>query len=90
MDVTQVRILPAGKDENPRIKAYVTIVLDESLLINNIKVIQGEESLFLAMPSKKLKSGEFHDLVYPINREMRAKLETVVLEKYSRLSGVGA
>ena len=90
MDVTQVRILPAGKDENSRVKAYVTVVLDGSLLINNIKVIQGTESLFLAMPSKKLKNGEFHDLVFPINREMRAKLETAVLEKYSRLSGVGA
>lgn len=90
MDITQVRITPAGKKEHPRLKAYVTVVLDRCLLINNIKLIQGDNSLFLAMPSKQLKNGEFQDLVFPINREMRAKLETAVLEKYSRLSGVGA
>ena len=87
MNITKVRVKPAGKNENPKLKAYVTVVLDNSLLINNIKLIQGDSALFLAMPSKQLKNGEFQDIVFPTNRKMRGQLESAVLEEYRKLTG---
>ena len=80
MNITEIRvrkILPEGK-----LKGIVSITIDNVLAIHDIKVVQGEERLFAAMPSRRDDSGMFRDIVHPINTEIRKQMEDQILSAY--------
>lgn len=81
MRITDVRIRKM-LGETGSLKAYAGIVLDDAVAIHDIKVIEGEKGLFIAMPSKKDKLGTFRDIVHPINTETRELIAVAVLEAY--------
>jgi len=67
-------------------KAVVSITFDNEFVVHDIKVIEGEKGLFIAMPSRKALDGEFRDIAHPINSETREKLQKSILEKYETIS----
>jgi stage V sporulation protein G len=82
MDVTEVRIFLVNNEE--RLKAYATITIDSVFLIRDMRVINGNTGLFVAMPSRKIKDGTFKDIAHPLNSETRQMIETKVLAEYER------
>jgi stage V sporulation protein G len=81
MQITDVRIRRVTKDEG-KMKAFVSITIDEEFVVHDIKVIEGEKGLFIAMPSRKTADGEYRDIAHPINSETRARIQEIILEKY--------
>ena len=86
MNITQVKVFPV---EEEKLKAYVSIVLDDCFLVSDLKVIQGPNGLFISMPSKRKKNGEFKDVAHPLNRETRERMERRILEEYGRVKTAG-
>jgi stage V sporulation protein G len=82
MNITQVKVFPVAEE---KLKAYVSIVIDECFLVSDLKVIQGPNGLFISMPSKRKKNGEFKDIAHPLNRETRERMEKRILEEYARV-----
>src|SRR5512143_840068 len=82
MDVTEVRVFPVNNEE--RLKAYATITIDSVFLIRDLRVINGNAGLFVAMPSRKMKDGTFKDIAHPLNSETRQLIEQKVLSEYER------
>ena len=80
MKITDVRVRKVNKDG--KMKAVVSVTFDNEFVVHDIKVIEREDSLFIAMPSRKTADGEFRDIAHPINAETREKNQTAVLEKY--------
>ena len=80
MQITDVRVRIV--DGNAKMKAVASITLDEAFAIHDIKVIEGEKGLFIAMPSRKAADGEYRDIAHPINSETREKIQNIILEKY--------
>jgi stage V sporulation protein G len=70
--------------EEEKLKAYVSIVLDDCFLVSDLKVIQGPNGLFISMPSKRKKNGEFKDVAHPLNRETREMMEKRILGEYQK------
>ena len=85
MIVTNVKIKKVDGDKLDRLKAYVDITLDESLVIHGLKLMQGEQGLFVAMPSRKMRNGEYKDIVHPICPDLRNYITKVVEEKYNAI-----
>ena len=85
MNITQVKVFPVSEE---KLKAYVSIVLDECFLVSDLKVIQGPNGLFISMPSKRKKNGEFKDVAHPLNRETREKMEKRILEEYDKVKSL--
>ena len=83
MQITDVRIRKVAKDG--KMKAVVSVTFDNEFVVHDIKVIEGEKGLFIAMPSRKALDGEFRDIAHPINSETREKIQKCVLEKYETL-----
>lgn len=81
MDITEIKVHPVEQD---KLKAYVSIVLDNCFLVSDIKVIAGPSGLFVSMPSKRKKTGEFKDVAHPLNRETRQWMEQRILAEYER------
>jgi stage V sporulation protein G len=81
MEITQVKVFPV---EEEKLKAYVSIVLDDCFLVSDLKVIQGPNGMFISMPSKRKKNGEFKDIAHPLNRETRERMEKRILQEYER------
>jgi stage V sporulation protein G len=81
MEITQVKVFPVNEE---KLKAYVSIVLDDCFLISDLKVIHGPNGLFISMPSKRKKNGEFKDIAHPLNRETREWMERRILEEYEK------
>ena len=81
MDITQVKVFPVKEE---KLKAYVSIVLDECFLVSDLKVIQGPNGLFISMPSKRKKNGDFKDIAHPLNRETRERMERRILDEYEQ------
>src|SRR4249919_3288954 len=79
MEITQVKVFPVDEE---KLKAYVSIVLDDCFLVSDLKVIQGPNGLFISMPSKRKKNGEFKDMAHPLNRETRDIMEKRILGEY--------
>ncbi|MEK6580109.1 MAG: septation regulator SpoVG [Bdellovibrionota bacterium] len=79
MDITEVKVFTVDEE---KLKAYVTIVIDDCFVVRDLKVISGNGGLFVAMPSKKRKDGSFKDIAHPLNQETRTDLEKKVLEAY--------
>jgi len=84
MKITEVKVFPARGDSG-RLKAYATIVFDDSFIVRDLKVIEGHKGLFVSMPSRKRKDGTFRDIVHPLNSEMRREIETRIIEEYNRV-----
>lgn len=80
MNITDVRIRKVETDN--RMKAIASITLDDCFVIHDLRVIQGDEHLFVAMPSRKTSTGEFKDIAHPINHETRQELEQFVIKAY--------
>jgi stage V sporulation protein G len=81
MQITDVRIRRVTKDDG-KMKAFVSITIDDQFVVHDIKVIEGEKGLFIAMPSRKTADGEYRDIAHPINSETRAEIQNIILEKY--------
>jgi stage V sporulation protein G len=82
MEITEVKVFPIQEE---KLKAFVSIVFDHSFMVNDIKIIQGREGLFISMPSRKKKNGEFKDVAHPLNNETRRMIEDKVLGEYERI-----
>ena len=80
MQITDVRIRRVEKEG--KMKAVVSITIDEEFVVHDIKVIEGEKGLFIAMPSRKAADGEYRDIAHPINSETREQIQKLILEKY--------
>ncbi len=80
MKITDVRVRKTTKEG--KMRAVVSITLDDEFVIHDIKVIDGERGLFIAMPSKKSADGEYRDIAHPINSATREKLQNMILEAY--------
>lgn len=80
MQITDVRIRKVAKEG--KMKAVVSITLDNEFVVHDIKVIEGEKGLFIAMPSRRAGDGEYRDIAHPINSETREKIQKIIIEKY--------
>jgi len=88
MKITEVKVFPVNED---RLKAYVSITFDNCFVVRDLKVIQGTSGLFVAMPSKKRKDGQFRDIAHPLNQETRVMIEDAIFEEFEReLKAMGA
>ena len=86
MQVTDVRVRRGEKEG--KMKAIVSITLDNEFVIHDIKVIEGEKGLFIAMPSRKAADGEYRDIAHPINSDTRDRIQKLILEKYQETMAV--
>src|SRR5215210_1704049 len=82
MEITEVKVFPIQEE---KLKAFVSIVFDQCFMVNDIKIIQGRDGLFISMPSRKKKNGEFKDVAHPLNNETRRMIEEKVLGEYHRV-----
>ncbi len=82
MNITDVKVFIR---ESNQLKAFVNIVIDDAFIIRNIKVIEGENGLFVAMPSRRVSTGEYRDIAHPINTETRNMIEKIIIEKYKEV-----
>ena len=82
MQITDVRVRKITKEG--KMKAIVSITLDDEFVVHDIKVLEGEKGLFIAMPSKKATDGEYRDIAHPINSSTRENLQRVILESYEK------
>ena len=80
MQITDVRVRKVAKEG--KLKAVVSITIDDEFVVHDIKVIEGEKGLFIAMPSKKATDGEYRDIAHPINQTTRESIQSIILEKY--------
>ena len=80
MNITDVRVRKITKEG--KMKAVVSVTLDNEFVIHDIKVIEGDKGMFIAMPSRRSADGEFRDIAHPINTELREKLQEIILKKY--------
>ena len=80
MQITDVRIRKVNKEG--KMKAVVSITLDNEFVVHDIKIIEGEKGMFIAMPSRRAGDGEYRDIAHPINSETREKIQSIILEKY--------
>ena len=80
MQITDVRVRKVAKEG--KMKAVVSITLDDEFVVHDIKVIEGEKGLFIAMPSRKASDGEYRDTAHPINSSTREVMQKIILEKY--------
>ncbi len=81
MDITDVQVFPVSKEED-RLKAFATITFDSCFIVRDLKVIHGNDGLFVAMPSKKRKDGAYRDVAHPLNNRTREDIELAVLKAY--------
>ncbi len=80
MQITDVRVRKVSKEG--KMKAVVSITLDNEFVVHDIKVIEGDKGLFIAMPSRKAGDGEYRDIAHPINSDTRDRIQKIILEKY--------
>ncbi|HIZ65807.1 MAG TPA: septation regulator SpoVG [Candidatus Blautia pullicola] len=83
MNITDVRVRRVAKEG--KMKAVVSITIDEEFVVHDIKVIEGEKGLFIAMPSRKATDGEYRDIAHPINSATRERIQSIILEKYEQV-----
>ena len=82
MEITDVRLRKVNSEN--RMKAVASVTFDNEFVIHDIKVIESQNGLFIAMPSKKTPNGEFKDIAHPINKETREKIQKAILEEYDK------
>ncbi|MBD5436713.1 MAG: septation regulator SpoVG [Treponema sp.] len=81
MQITELRIRKVMGEE--KLRAYVTITFDNCFVVHNVKIIEGKDGLFVAMPSKKTANGEYKDVAHPINPEFRAEIQRRILDEFN-------
>src|SRR3989304_878828 len=84
MNITRVAVRPV---EMNKVKAMVSITIDDSFVVHGLRVVEGERGFFVAMPSRRLPSGEYRDIAHPINTETREMIEGLVLEEFRKTEG---
>ena len=84
MQITDVRIRKVAKEG--KMKAVVSITIDNEFVVHDIKVIEGEKGLFIAMPSRKAADGQYRDIAHPINSDTRNMIQTLILEQYEAMN----
>ena len=82
MEITEVKVFPV---HDKKLRAFVSIVLDGSFMVNDIKVIQGKDGFFISMPSRRKKNGRFKDIAHPLNQETRQVMEDRIVAEYQRV-----
>ena len=80
MQITDVLVRKVAKEG--KMKAVVSITIDDEFVVHDIKVIEGEKGLFIAMPSRKASDGEYRDIAHPINSSTREVIQKIILDKY--------
>ncbi|MFA5467698.1 MAG: septation regulator SpoVG [Sphaerochaetaceae bacterium] len=88
MEITDVRVRRITSEG--KLRAYATITFDNQFVVHNLKVIDGKSGLFVAMPSRKTKNGEFKDVAHPISSDFRATMQEAILEAYSKAPPPGS
>lgn len=83
MNITDVRVRKVAKEG--KMKAVVSITIDDEFVVHDIKVIEGDKGLFIAMPSRKAADGEYRDIAHPINSETRDRIQTIILDRYEQI-----
>ncbi len=83
MEITDVRVKKVASDG--KMKAIASVTFDDAFVVHDIKIIEGQEKLFTAMPSRRTLDNEFKDIAHPINSEMRDRLESAVINKYNEI-----
>ncbi len=86
MNITDVRIRKINKES--KMKAIASITFDDAFVVHDIKIIEGDRGLFIAMPSRKTLDGDYRDVAHPINTDSREKLQEIILEAYDRYEDV--
>lgn len=84
MNITKVKVTKIDAD---RIKALATVTLDDSLVLTGIKVVHGQNGMFISMPSRKTQQGEYKDIYFPVTAELRQEMQEAVLAEYERQGG---
>ena len=87
MEVTEVKVFPVEED---KLKAYVTITLDDCFVVRDLKVIRGTSGLFVSMPSKKRRDGTYKDVAHPLNSETRKMIEERIIAAYREVTTADA
>ena len=82
MDITDIRIRKVEADG--KLKAYVTVTFDDCFVVHNVKIIEGKSGTFIAMPSRKTKTGEYKDVAHPINSDFRQILQEKILHAFEK------
>lgn len=82
MQITDIRVRVVSKEA--KMKAVASVTFDEAFVVHDIKIIEGEKGLFIAMPSKKTPDGEYRDIAHPINGDMRGMLQDAILEQFQQ------
>lgn len=82
MEITDVRVFPVDEE---KLKAFVSIVFDDCFVVSDIKIIHGQNGLFVSMPSKKRRNGTFRDIAHPLNQETRRLIEDRILARYEEV-----
>lgn len=80
MNITDIRIRKVAKEG--KLKAVASITIDGEFVVHDIKIIDGEKGLFIAMPSRKTNDGEYHDIAHPINSGTRERLQTLIVDEF--------
>ncbi len=83
MEITDIRIRKI--DNGNKMKAVVSITIDNAFAVHDIKIIESEKGLFIAMPSRRNAEGEYRDVAHPINSEVRQQLQTLIMDEYTSL-----
>lgn len=86
MEVTDVRVFPVREE---KLRAFVSIIFDDCFVVSDIKIINGNNGLFISMPSKKRKNGTFRDIAHPLNNETRRRIEERVIARYNEVLAQG-
>ncbi|MBO5469674.1 MAG: septation regulator SpoVG [Lachnospiraceae bacterium] len=82
MEITDIRLKKVTKEG--KMKAIVSITLDNEFAVHDIKVIEGEKGLFIAMPSRKAADGDYRDIAHPINQATRERIQSLILAEYDK------
>ena len=82
MKITDVRVRKMTREG--KMRAIVSITIDDEFVIHDIKVIEGDKGLFIAMPSKEATDGEYRDIAHPINSSTRERIQSIILERYNQ------
>jgi len=83
MKITDIRVRRVDKEDS-KLRAVVSITIDDCFVVHDIKVIEGKDNLFIAMPSRKTKEGEYKDVAHPISTEVRSMLSDAIIEAYKK------
>ena len=81
MQITELRIRKV--EDEGKLRAYVTVTFDNCFVVHNVKIIEGQNGLFIAMPSRKTANGEYRDVAHPISPDFRSELQNKILEEYN-------